>query len=191
MTEKEKMLMGELYIHRDEELTKERACAAEQIKAYNKSESENQRAAILDGLLGKVGENVEIKSPFLCDYGYNIKIGKNVFVNYNCMFLDCNLIEIGDNVLIAPNVQIYAATHPTDYKIRLQDLEYAKPIKIGYNVWIGGGTIICPNVTIGENTTIGAGSVVVKDIPANCVAAGNPCKVIVAKQMENTNEKCN
>lgn len=188
MTEKEKMLAGELYIHRDEELTKERGYLAEQIKLYNEQESELHRTALLKKILGEVGKNVEIKSPFLCDYGYNIKIGNNVFVNYNCTFLDCNRIEIGDNVLIAPNVQMYAATHPTDYNIRLKNLEYAKPIIIGNNVWIGGGSIICSDVTIGENTTIGAGSVVVNDIPANCVAAGNPCKVISKKAKEKTNE---
>lgn len=126
----------------------------------------------------KVGNNVEIKIPFMCDYGYNIEIGDNVFINYNCTMLDCNKIKIGNNVLIAPNVQFYAATHPVEYEIRLQELEMAYPIIVEDNVWIGGGAIICPGVKIGKNTVIGAGSVVVKDIPANCVAVGNPCKVI-------------
>lgn len=141
-------------------------------------ESLDKQQELLPTMLGKVGNNVEIKIPFMCDYGYNIEIGDNVFINYNCTMLDCNKIKIGNNVLIAPNVQFYAATHPVEYEIRLQELEMAYPIIVEDNVWIGGGAIICPGVKIGKNTVIGAGSVVVKDIPANCVAVGNPCKVI-------------
>ena len=169
MSEKEKMLAGQLYNHYDKQLTIERKEIAE--KVYKQQE-------LLSTMLGKVGNNVEIKVPFMCDYGYNIEMGENVFINYNCTMLDCNKIKIGNNVLIVPNVQFYAATHPVEYQIRLQELEMAYPIIIEDNVWIGGGTIICPGVKIGRNTVIGAGSVVVKDIPANCVAVGNPCRVI-------------
>ena len=105
-------------------------------------------------------------------------MGDNFFANYGCIILDCNKVIIGDNVLLGPNVQIYTAAHPTNAKERLRGMEYAKPIVIGNNVWIGGGAIICPGVTIGDNVTIGAGSVVTKDIPANVVGAGNPCRIV-------------
>jgi maltose O-acetyltransferase len=115
--------------------------------------------------------------PFHCDYGCNIYADESLYMNYGCVILDCNKVEIGKNVLFAPYVQIYTAYHPTDPKLRLLG-ELASPVKIGNNVWIGGGAIICPGVTIGDNTTIGAGSVVVKDIPNDVVAVGNPCKII-------------
>ena len=178
MTEKEKMLSGDLYNHYDAELTNDRACIAEKLALYNQLKDDAEKKCMLGTMLGKIGTNVEIKTPFMCDYGYNIEVGDNVFVNYNCTILDCNKVVIGNNVLIAPNVQIYSATHPTDYKVRLQELEMAYPITIEDNVWIGGGTIICPGVNIGKNTVIGAGSVVVKDIPPNSIAVGNPCRVI-------------
>lgn len=178
MTEKEKMLAGELYNHYDPELTADRAYAAKLLQQFNENDNESRRLEMLKDMFGKLGANTEVKRPFLYDYGYNIELGDNVFINYNCTLLDCNKIIVGDNTLIAPNVQIYTATHPTDYKLRLKKHEYAESIVIGKNVWIGGGTVICPGVTIGNNTTIGAGSVVTKDIPDNCVAAGNPCRVI-------------
>ena len=164
--------------HYDKQLTTERKEIAEKVFTYNGTRELDKQQELLPTMLGKVGNNVEIKIPFMCDYGYNIEIGDNVFINYNCTMLDCNKIKIGNNVLIAPNVQFYAATHPVEYEIRLQELEMAYPIIVEDNVWIGGGAIICPGVKIGRNTVIGAGSVVVKDIPANCVAVGNPCKVI-------------
>ncbi|MBQ5849263.1 MAG: sugar O-acetyltransferase [Lachnospiraceae bacterium] len=178
MTEKEKMLSGGLYNHYDTELTNDRACIAEKLALYNQLKDDEEKKCMLGDMLSKIGANVEIKTPFMCDYGYNIEVGSNVFVNYNCTILDCNKVVIGNNVLIAPNVQIYSATHPTDYKIRLHELEMAYPITIEDNVWIGGGTIICPGVKIGKNSVIGAGSVVVKDIPPNSIAVGNPCRVI-------------
>jgi maltose O-acetyltransferase len=125
-----------------------------------------------------IGSGTQIKSPFACDYGAHIRIGRNGFVNYGCVFLDCNLITIGDDAQIGPGVHIYAALHPVDPGIRRSGLEAAKPVNIGHNVWLGGRCVICPGVTIGDNTVIGAGSVVVRDIPANRVAVGNPCRVI-------------
>ena len=186
MTEKEKMLAGDLYNHYDEELTADRAAIASKVAAYNQLKTDDEKKEYLKQMLGKKGDNVEIKTPFMCDYGYNIEVGDNVFLNYNCMLLDCNKIKIGNNVLIAPNVQMYAATHPVDYRVRLEELEMAYPITIEDNVWIGGGAIICPGVTIGKNSVIGAGSVVVKDIPANSVAVGNPCRVV--KTLEDIDE---
>ncbi len=130
--------------------------------------------------MGKIGAQIEIEPPFYCDYGTNILVGNKFYANIGCVILDCNLVEIGDNALLGPYVQIYTAYHPVDPALRLIGKELAAPIKIGNNVWIGGGAIICPGVSIGDNTTIGAGSVVVKDIPYNSIAVGNPCKVIRA-----------
>jgi len=148
-----------------------------------------EKTAILKELFGSMGNNVSVGIPFICDYGRNIHIGTNVSVNMNCTFVDCNRINIGDNVLIASNVQIYTATHPVELADRLTPdwnpksgeyfcRTYALPVKIGNGCWIGGGVIILPGVTIGDGSVIGAGSVVTKDIPANCVAVGNPCRVI-------------
>ena len=188
-SEKEKMLSNELYNHKDDELTKERNRAYELTLQYNqtKDDETEQRTSILKELTGKLGKNVVIKPPFQCDYGYNLILGDNVFMNYGCSILDCNVVEIGDNVLMAPNVHIYAAYHPTDYSLRLKDLEYADKVKIGDNCWIGGGSIILNGVTIGKNTVIGAGSVVTKDIPDNVVAVGNPCKII--KHLDHAADK--
>ncbi len=189
MTEKEKMLAGELYDAGDKELITRWHLAKQLMKEYNLTDSENkeQLNGILTQLLGSKGENVWISAPFFVDYGENIHIGNNCEINMNCVFLDCNKITIGDNSGIGPNVQVYAVTHPVNPKERLsisQDggfpfwKSYTAPVTIGKNVWIGGGSVILPGVTIGDNTTIGAGSVVVKSIPANCLAVGNPCKVI-------------
>lgn len=116
--------------------------------------------------------------PFRCDYGYNIEIGENFYSNYNCTILDCAKVTIGNNVLFAPNVSLFTAGHPIDATLRAQEYEYAFPITIGNDVWIGGNTVINPGVTIGSNVVIGSGSVITKDIPSNCIAAGNPCRVI-------------
>jgi maltose O-acetyltransferase len=132
----------------------------------------------LQELLGAVGEKPVITPPFHCDYGSNIFLGDRVYMNYGCVILDCNTVHIGDDTMFAPYVQVYAAYHPIDPTVRLSGRELAAPIRIGKNVWVGGGVIICPGVTIGDNTTIGAGSVVTKDIPANVVAVGNPCRVL-------------
>lgn len=155
-TEKEKMLSNELYNHKDAELTKERNHAYELTLRYNQTKDDETelRTSILQQLAGKLGNNVVIKPPFQCDYGYNLILGDNVFMNYGCSILDCNVVEIGNNVLMAPNVQIYAAYHPTDHTLRLKDLEYADRVKIGDNTWIGGGSIILNGVTIGKKDEV-------------------------------------
>ncbi|NDJ21392.1 sugar O-acetyltransferase [Nostoc sp. B(2019)] len=179
-TEKQKMLAGELYLAYDSELVAENKQASRLLRMYNYTTEEQpeQRQQILQELFGKVGQKTLIVPPFHCDYGSNIYAGNGLYMNYGCVILDCNTVHIGENVLCAPYVQIYTAYHPTEPEIRLSGKELAAPIKIGNNVWIGGGAIICPGVTIGDNTSIGAGSVVVKDIPENVVAAGNPCRII-------------
>lgn len=179
MTEKEKMLLGEMYNPADAELAAERLHARRLCKAIHDTDPGNVRERdILFRKLIQAKGSLLIESPFFCDYGYNIQVGKNFFANFNCVFLDVMPIHIGNNVLLGPGVHIYTATHPTNPQERLTFLESAKPVIIGNNVWIGGGAIICPGVTIGDNCTIGAGSVVTKDIPANSIAVGNPCEVI-------------
>ncbi|NKI32978.1 sugar O-acetyltransferase [Croceivirga thetidis] len=186
MTEKEKMLGGLAYDSRDPELLEMYHRARSLLLDYNTLNSRmlEERIAILAKLLGTCGLGVWIETPFFCDYGTNISIGANTFVNTNCMFLDNNTIEIGENGLIAPYVQIYTATHPikASERIHINDgksryVTSTKPVRIGDNVWIGGNSIIFPGVTIGDNVTIGAGSVVTKDIPSNVFAFGNPCSV--------------
>lgn len=180
MTEKEKMIAGELYDALDTQLADERLNARLLIKALNDSSEDNpaERNRILQQLLPHAGSGLWIQPPFYCDYGSNIKIGEKVFFNFNCVVLDVTWITIGDRTLFGPNVQIYTATHPMDHKERASGLEYAKPINIGSDVWVGGSVVICPGVTIGDRSVIGAGSVVTKDIPADVFAAGNPCRVI-------------
>lgn len=179
-SEKEKMLAGELYHSRDPELQSAMAEAQRHLRCLNATPNEDseQRFGVLRALLGEIGSGTQIKSPFACDYGTHIRIGRNGFVNYGCVFLDCNFITIGDDVQIAPGVHIYTALHPVAAGVRRSGLEAAKPVKIGHNVWLGGCCVICPGVTVGDNVVIGAGSVVVRDIPANRVAVGNPCRVI-------------
>lgn len=179
-TEKEKMLAGELYNAGDPQLVEERRRARRLTREYNSTTEDewDRRKKILKELIGSFEGFLAIEPPFYCDYGSNIHCGKNVFFNFNCIVLDVNRVEIGDNVLFGPNVQIYSATHPVDYKERSTGLELGKPIKIGSGVWVGGSAVICPGVTIGDRTVIGAGSVVTKDIPSGVFAAGNPCKVI-------------
>jgi maltose O-acetyltransferase len=179
-TERARMVAGELYHAWDPELVRERARARTLLNRYNASEqdSEEERRAILSELLASVGERAWIEPPFSCDYGWNISLGERAYLNFGCVLLDCAPIEIGPLTKLGPGVHLYAATHPTDPDERAAGLEYALPIEIGKNVWIGGGAIIGPGVRIGENSVIGAGSVVVRDIPANVVAAGNPCRVV-------------
>jgi maltose O-acetyltransferase len=179
-TEKQKMLAGELYLADDPELVAQSKQASRLLRRYNATTEEQklQRQQILQELFGQAGKKLTIVPPFHCDYGCHIYAGNGLYMNYGCVILDCNTVEIGENVLCGPYVQIYAAYHPTEPEIRLSGRELAAPVKIGNNVWIGGSAIICPGVTIGDNTTIGAGSVVVKNIPANVVAAGNPCQII-------------
>ena len=187
VTEKEKMLNGDFYDSRDAELLKMYHRARKLLAAYNNLNSEltQERERILNELFEFKGSGVWIETPFFCDYGQNISIGKNTFVNINCIFLDNNKITIGENGLIAPYVQIYTATHPLKASERIirkgsetRYLTSAKPVTIGNNVWIGGNSVIFPGVVIGDNVTIGAGSVVTKSIPNNVLAVGNPCKVV-------------
>jgi maltose O-acetyltransferase len=179
LSEKEKMLAGELY-RPDVELKAAMATAQQRLRRLNAipNEDAEQRFSALQALLGEIGEDTQIKSPFACDYGVHISIGRNGFVNYGCVFLDCNLIRIGEDAQIGPGVHIYTAFHPVDAEARRSGLEGARPVVIGNNVWLGGSSVICPGVTIGDNSVIGAGSVVVRDVPANCVAVGNPCRVV-------------
>ncbi len=181
MTEKEKAERGLLYdANYDAALIKERMAAAELCYDFNalRPSQKEEQDKLLSTLLGRKGENCTIIQPFHCDYGYNIEVGDNFFANYNCVMLDCAKIRIGNNVFVAPNCGFYCAGHPLEVEQRNQGLEYALPITIGDDVWIGAGVSILPGVTIGEGTTIGAGSVVTHDIPAHVVAAGNPCRVI-------------
>lgn len=184
MTEKEKMLAGEFYNALDPVLAKERRDARNACKELNDSRDEEQekRARILKELFGEAGEKLWIEPPFFCDYGSNIFVGDNVYFNFNCVILDVAPVRIGSNVFFAPNVQIYTATHPLDFQLRREGLESGEPITIGDDVWIGGGTIICPGVQIGARSVIGAGSVVTKDVPAGVLAFGNPCRV--ARELE-------
>lgn len=177
MTEKEKQQAGELYNANDRELFNERIKAKKLCAEYNAVECNDfqKRERILDRLVALRGENTVIEPNFFCDYGYNIVIGDNFYANHNLVILDCADIEFGNNVFIGPNCGFYAAEHPIEANLRNQGLEYAKPIKVGSNVWIGGGVTVIGGVTIGDNVVIGAGSVVTKDIPSNCVAVGNPC----------------
>lgn len=177
MTALDLMLAGEPYHPSDSDLSAARERARSHLRLFNQEADRSSRATILGQLLGEYPAGLQIEPPFFCDYGSNIRFGENVFVNFNCVFLDCNRIEIGPNVLIGPAVQLYTAAHPLHPQERLSGYESAHAITIGANVWIAGGVIVCPGVSIGENSTIGAGSVVTKSIPANVVAFGNPCRV--------------
>ena len=181
MTEKEKAAAGMLYdANNDPELLAEMAAGAEKCFALNSlppSKAEERKEQIRN-LLGRTGEKFEIRSPFFCDYGYNIEVGENFFMNFNCVILDGAKVTFGDNVFVAPGCGFYTAGHPLDAEQRNKGLEYARPIKVGSNVWIGGNVCVLPGVTIGDNCVIGAGSVVTRDIPSGAVAAGNPCRVL-------------
>lgn len=174
------MLAGELYNPLDKELSDDRLKARLLIKELNDSREDQleERARILKELLPNAGTDLWLQPPFYCDYGSNIKTGEKVFFNFNCVVLDVAQVTIGSRTLFGPNVQFYTATHPMNHLERASGLEYAKPIFIGEDVWIGGSAVICPGVSIGDRSVIGAGSVVTKDIPVDVFAAGNPCKVI-------------
>ena len=179
-TDKEKMLAGEPYLAFCNELVTERARAKEilfEYKNLNPSEME-KRTEILKHFLCATGKQLLIEQPFRCDYGYNIRVGENFYANMGCTILDEALVTFGDNVLLAPNVSIYTAGHAVNVAQRIVGWEYAYPVTVGHNVWIGGNVVILPGVSIGDNSIIGGGSVVTKDIPANVIAVGNPCKVI-------------
>ena len=180
MTEKEKMLSGQLYNASDPELRELSRQARGLYHRFN-STSEDEieyRIQLLDELLGSAGQGLIIQPPFFCDYGFNISVGDNVFMNMNCCILDIMQVTIGSRTMFGPNVQIYTATHPMDPVERASGLEFAKPISIGENVWIGGGAIINPGVTVGNGVVIGAGAIVTKDVPEMVFIGGNPARVI-------------
>lgn len=174
------MLAGEFYNPLDQELSNERLKARLLIKELNETREDDpeKKARILKELIPDAGADLWLQPPFFCDYGSNIKVGDKVFFNFNCVVLDVAQVTIGNRSLFGPNVQIYTATHPMNHEERASGLEYAKPISIGEDVWVGGSAVICPGVSIGDRAVIGAGSVVTKDIPEDVFAAGNPCKVI-------------
>lgn len=174
------MLAGELYDALDPQLSEDRIKTRLLIKELNDCREDQiaERTRILQQLIPNQGQGLWMQPPFYCDYGYNIKLGDKVFFNFNCVVLDVTYVTIGSRTLFGPNVQIYTATHPIDHKERASGLEYAKPITIGEDVWVGGSVVICPGVRIGDRSVIGAGSVVTKDIPADVFAAGNPCRVL-------------
>jgi maltose O-acetyltransferase len=176
-TEKQKMLAGELY-RTDTELAIEQAVTKDWIARYNAALTlpVSQRHAILCERLGHVGKDAVIRPPFFCDYGYNIRLGDGVFLNFNCVILDVVEVSIGDRTQIGPAVQIYAADHPRDAETRRDGLEFGRPVRIGSDVWIGGGAIILPGITIGDGALIGAGSVVTRDVGAGVTVAGNPAR---------------
>lgn len=181
MTEKEKMLQGMIYdANNDAALIAERLECKELIRDYNdlRPKDVEARDALLRRILGDVKGDILIEQPFYCDYGFNISVGKNFFANFNMVVLDEARVVFGDNVFIGPNCGFYTAGHPIDSIERNKGLEFARPIIVGNNVWIGTNVTVVPGVTIGDNCVIGAGSVVTKDIPDNTVAVGNPCKVI-------------
>ena len=179
-TQKAKMLSGELYIANDPELSAAHLRAQAILARFNATaaDAHEERYTLLTELFARFGEEVVLKPIFRCDYGFNITIGDRTFINYDCVFLDCNRITIGDDVQIAPGVHIYTATHPLDAKTRRSGLEYALPVSIGDGVWLGGRVTVCPGVSIGSNTVVGTGSVVTRDLPANVLAVGNPCRII-------------
>ncbi len=180
VTEKEKMLAGEMYNAADPQLADERRRARDLCKSLNDSHDNELelRSQIFRNLFGSTGADVSIEPPFYCDYGSNIFLGNKVYFNFNCIILDPAAVMIGSNVLVGPAVQIYTATHPMRASERSKYLEFARPVNIGSDVWIGGGAIICPGVHIGSRSVIGAGSVVAQEIPADVFAAGNPCRII-------------
>ncbi|HET7928417.1 MAG TPA: sugar O-acetyltransferase [Actinomycetota bacterium] len=179
-TMRERMLAGELYLADDPVLAEEQGRAARLLERFNRTgvDDADERRGLLLELLGQFGEGSEIKAPLRCDYGYRIRIGARTFVNYGLVALDVASITIGDDVQVGPNVQLLTPTHPVEPDARRAKWEAAEPIAIEANVWLGGGVIVLPGVTVGENTVVGAGSIVTKDLPPNVVAAGNPARVV-------------
>ena len=179
-SEREKMVAGDRYRADDPELVRERARARLLTARYNASAQEDvaERRTVAGALLAAVGDGAWIEPPFHCDYGWNITGGARAFLNFGCVVLDCASVQIGALAKLGPYVQLCAATHPVDPGEREAGLEYALPIRIGRNVWIGAGAIVGPGVTVGANSVLGAGSVVLRDVPPDVVAAGNPCRVL-------------
>lgn len=172
------MLAGKLYLASDPELVRERQRCRSLLHAFNTEPDEDRRRGILQELLGVVGSDTSVQPPFMCDYGSNISVGDNVYVNFNCVILDCAPVTIGNGAQIASGVQLLAADHPRDPDVRRTLLESARPISIGSNVWIGAGAIVLPGVSVGDDSIIGAGSIVTRDVPSGVVALGNPCRVV-------------
>ncbi|WP_028475855.1 sugar O-acetyltransferase [Nocardia sp. CNY236] len=180
-THKERMLRGEAYHDSDPELVAERRFCQELLDTFNatRAHEDTRRRDILERLLGAIGAGSWVMPRFQCDYGYSIRLGRNSFLNYDAIVMDCAPVVIGDDVSIGPRAQLLTALHPMDdHESRRQRWETAAPITIGDNVWLGGGVIVCPGVVIGENTVVGAGSVVTKPLPPRVFAAGNPCRII-------------
>ncbi len=177
---RERMLAGDLYIADDPEIAEQSSRAQGLMESFNATSARagTERRRLLEELLGSVGEGTEIRSPLYVDYGTYIRIGARCFANFGLVALDVAPITIGDDVQIGPNVQLLTPTHPTDAELRRAKWEAAKPIVIGDNVWLGGGVIVLPGVTIGENTVVGSGAVVVRDLPANVIAVGNPARIV-------------
>lgn len=181
MTEKEKREAGLLYdANYNPELTQELLACKDLCFEYNRirPSHEQEQRALLRKILGKTGESIVIRSPFWCDFGYNIEVGENFYVNHGCVILDCAKVIFGDNVFIAPNCGFYTAGHPLDVEQRNRGLEFARPITVGDNVWIGANVAVLPGVTIGSGSVIAAGSVVNRDVPPGVISAGNPCRVL-------------
>ncbi|WP_295853383.1 sugar O-acetyltransferase [Tardiphaga sp.] len=179
-TEKQKMLAGDLYRPGGPELNADEKANKVWMARYNAvlDRPVAERLALLKLHFNQVGADCVIRPPFFCDYGYNISLGDNVFLNFNCVILDIVAVTIGDRTQIGPAVQIYAADHPRDARTRAEGLEFGRPVSIGADVWIGGGAMIVPGVTIGDGAVIGAGSVVTRDVPAGAIVAGNPARVL-------------
>jgi maltose O-acetyltransferase len=174
------MLAGELYLGDDPELTAMRVRCKRLLREFESADPGDlaTRTALLRRLLGAAGEGAYIEPPFRCDYGSNIFVGARFYANFDCVILDCARIDIGDDVFFGPGVHLYGATHPIDAEQRIAGPEFARPVRLGARVWIGGRAVVLPGVTIGEGTTIGAGSVVARDVPAGVLAIGNPCRVV-------------
>lgn len=177
-TEREKMLAGEMYSFSDPSLAADRERAKALLRTFNREEDARQRQAVLRVLLGAVGEESLVEPPFFCTYGKNTRLGDHVYLNFSCVIVDNNEVEVGHYVMVGPAVQIYTAAHPVEVETRNRGLETAKPVRIGDNVWIGGGAILLPGVAIGANSVVGAGAVVTRDVPSDVVVAGNPARVI-------------
>jgi maltose O-acetyltransferase len=177
-SEKQKMLADELYTAADPELAADAARAQNWMARYNAAPAQpvEDRHALLVAGLGQVGAGVTVRAPFHCDYGYNIHLDDGVFLNFGCIILDVVAVRIGAGTQIGPGVQILTADHPRDATARAQMLEFGRPVVIGRNVWIGGGAIILPSVTIGDDAIVGAGSVVTRDVPAGTTVVGNPAR---------------